>query len=120
MAHPFEHAESSAKKFGGRAEDYLAIHNWLDESKAFFPISDIAHFATMPKASSYASASSASRLPTAKAHRFRYDTSENSTCARILDGSLPPKTGCHKSSPPAGCTVSVSIRTIQSSIPNET
>ena len=37
MAHPFEHAQSSAKKFGGRAEDYLAIHNWLDESKAFFP-----------------------------------------------------------------------------------
>jgi hypothetical protein len=37
MAHPFEHAQSSAKKFGGRAEDYLAIHTWLDESKAFFP-----------------------------------------------------------------------------------
>lgn len=26
MAHPFEHARSSAKKFGGRPEDYLAIH----------------------------------------------------------------------------------------------
>jgi hypothetical protein len=37
MAHPFEHAQSSAKKFGGRAEDYLVIHSWLDESKAFFP-----------------------------------------------------------------------------------
>jgi hypothetical protein len=28
MAHPFKHAESSAKKFGGKAEDYL-VDNWL-------------------------------------------------------------------------------------------
>jgi len=37
MAHPFEHAQSSAKRFGGTPEDYLAIHRWFDESKAFFP-----------------------------------------------------------------------------------
>ena len=37
MAHPLVHAESSAKKFGGKPEDYLAIHNWFDESKAFLP-----------------------------------------------------------------------------------
>ena len=37
MAHPIEHARSSAKKFGGNPEDYLAIHRWFDESKAFFP-----------------------------------------------------------------------------------
>jgi hypothetical protein len=36
MAHPFKHAESSARRFGGKAEDYLAIHNWFDESKSFF------------------------------------------------------------------------------------
>ena len=35
MAHPLKHAESSAKKFGGRPSDYLAIHNWSDESKAY-------------------------------------------------------------------------------------
>ena len=35
MAHPLTHAESSARKFGGKADDYLAIHNWFDESKAF-------------------------------------------------------------------------------------
>jgi hypothetical protein len=34
MAHPLKHAQSSARKFGGRAEDYLPIHNWFDESKA--------------------------------------------------------------------------------------
>lgn len=37
MAHPLEHARNSAKKFGGKPEDYLAIHRWFDESKAFFP-----------------------------------------------------------------------------------
>jgi len=43
MAHPIKHAESSARKFGGKAEDYLAIHNWFDESKAF--LSDFRHSA---------------------------------------------------------------------------
>ena len=37
MAHPLKHAESSVRKFGGRPEDYLPIHNWFDESKAFIP-----------------------------------------------------------------------------------
>jgi hypothetical protein len=32
-----KHAENSARRFGGRAEDYIAIHNWFDESKAFLP-----------------------------------------------------------------------------------
>jgi hypothetical protein len=36
MAHPWKHAENSVRKFGGKAEDYLPIHNWFDESKAFF------------------------------------------------------------------------------------
>ena len=41
MAHPYHHALSSAKQFGGQAEDYLAIHNWFDESKAHLP--DLRH-----------------------------------------------------------------------------
>lgn len=28
------HANSSAKRFGGKPEDYQAIHNWFDESKS--------------------------------------------------------------------------------------
>lgn len=36
MAHPLVHAQNSVRKFGGQPEDYLAIHNWLDESKAYF------------------------------------------------------------------------------------
>lgn len=31
------HAERSAAFFGGRAEDYQAIHDWLDASKAHMP-----------------------------------------------------------------------------------
>jgi hypothetical protein len=36
MAHPIEHARNSARKFGGKPADYLAIHCWFDESKAIF------------------------------------------------------------------------------------
>ena len=34
MAHPFHHAESSARKYGGVADDYQPIHDWFDCSKA--------------------------------------------------------------------------------------
>ena len=37
MAHPFYHARSSAKKFGGVWQDYLAIHEFMDHTKAFIP-----------------------------------------------------------------------------------
>ena len=35
MAHPNLHAKSSARKFGGKPEDYLHIHEWFDETKAW-------------------------------------------------------------------------------------
>ena len=31
MAHCYHHALSSAKKWGGTAEDYMQLHNWFDE-----------------------------------------------------------------------------------------
>ncbi len=34
MAHPYHHALSSVKKWGGKIEDYLPIHSWFDESKS--------------------------------------------------------------------------------------
>lgn len=34
--HPHHHAVSSAKKFGGVASDYLAIHEWFDASKEMY------------------------------------------------------------------------------------
>ena len=36
MAHPYNHSESSAHKHGGKPEDYLAVHQWFDESKRSF------------------------------------------------------------------------------------
>ncbi len=34
--HSYYHALSSVKKFGGKVEDYQAIHDFFDESKAHF------------------------------------------------------------------------------------
>lgn len=36
MAHPYHHALSSAKIFGGKAEDYMALHSWLDATKEMY------------------------------------------------------------------------------------
>ena len=33
MAHPYHHAVSSAKKFGGEPGEYLDLHEWFDQSK---------------------------------------------------------------------------------------
>lgn len=33
MTHPNFHAQSSVRKWGGKPEDYLAIHDWLDATK---------------------------------------------------------------------------------------
>ena len=33
MAHAYHHAESSARKFGGEAHEYLQLHQFLDGSK---------------------------------------------------------------------------------------
>jgi hypothetical protein len=32
---PYHHAVSSAATFGGKPEDYTAIHDWFDETKSF-------------------------------------------------------------------------------------
>lgn len=37
MSHPYHHSISSAKKHGGKWEDYIKIHNWFDETKAHYP-----------------------------------------------------------------------------------
>lgn len=37
MANPYHHAVSSARKHGGAPEDYQAIHDWFDATKAHVP-----------------------------------------------------------------------------------
>lgn len=34
MSHPYHHALSSVKRWGGEVDDYLSIHSWFDESKS--------------------------------------------------------------------------------------
>ena len=42
---PWLHAEQSAKRFGGHPSDYLAVHDFLDSTKAHFP--DMRHRAIL-------------------------------------------------------------------------
>lgn len=41
MAHPYHHALSSVKKWGGTVDDYIRIHAWFDFSKSI--IADYRH-----------------------------------------------------------------------------
>lgn len=34
---PLVHAKISVKRFGGKIEDYLKFHNWMDSTKAHVP-----------------------------------------------------------------------------------
>jgi uncharacterized protein DUF6915 len=41
MAHPYHHAVSSVRQWGGTVDDYLALHSWFDQSKQI--IADFRH-----------------------------------------------------------------------------
>lgn len=41
MAHPYHHARSSVRKWGGSVDDYLPVHAWFDGSKEI--IADFRH-----------------------------------------------------------------------------
>lgn len=41
MAHPYHHAISSARKWGGSPDDYLPLHSWFDQSKQL--VADFRH-----------------------------------------------------------------------------
>jgi hypothetical protein len=41
VMHAYEHAVNSAKRWGGRPEDYLPIHQWFDVSKHYY--ADVRH-----------------------------------------------------------------------------
>jgi hypothetical protein len=36
MSHPLFHADVSVRLWGGEREDYIKIHNWLDDTKESF------------------------------------------------------------------------------------
>jgi hypothetical protein len=35
MAHPIEHSKMSVKRFGGKIEDYIHLHEWMDCTKGW-------------------------------------------------------------------------------------
>lgn len=37
MSKPYTHSLSSSRRFGGKPEDYLAIHEFIDQQKIVFP-----------------------------------------------------------------------------------
>ena len=37
MAHPYHHAVSSARRWGGKPADYQHVHDWFDATKAHLP-----------------------------------------------------------------------------------
>lgn len=41
MGHPYHHALSSVRRWGGSAEEYLPLHQWFDASKAI--LADFRH-----------------------------------------------------------------------------
>lgn len=45
MAQSYRHAETSARHFGGTPEDYLAIHEWIDQFKS--TLGDVRHRAML-------------------------------------------------------------------------
>lgn len=45
---PFVHAKNSARRWGGAPEDYQAIHDWFDQTKAALP--DMRHRAILHSA----------------------------------------------------------------------
>jgi len=49
MGSPTQHAQSRRQEVRGRAEDYLQIHTWFDESKAFLGDFRTGPYAIMPK-----------------------------------------------------------------------
>ena len=45
MAQSYLHAQASARHFGGKPEDYIAIHEWIDQYKSTF--GDVRHRAML-------------------------------------------------------------------------
>ena len=37
MANALIHAQSSVNHWGGKVEDYIKIHEWFDDTKAYYP-----------------------------------------------------------------------------------
>ena len=93
MAHPYHHALSSVRKWGGTVEDYLPVHAWFDASKAI--TADFRHRALRHHAESIFMAETifGPTLTLSTGGSSRPAGSANSMCARTLGTSRPSPTG---------------------------
>ena len=96
MAHPYHHALSSVKKWGGTVDDYQAIHAWYDSSKAHS--ADFRHRAMFhPREFGFLRPSSVRRSRCRPAGSFRPDGWASSMSARILASFRASPTGSRRS-----------------------
>ena len=102
MAHPIEHAKSSAKKYGGKAEDYLPLHKWFDESKSM--VADFRH-RSLRHHSEGTFLKKNLELPSQTQTEKKYlrDTLENNMCSKIWVEYLASKTTQRICLFPIGC-----------------
>ena len=102
MAHPFHHAQSSVRKWGGEVDDYLAIHAWFDESKKI--VADFRHRALRHHAEGIFLAEQVFgvTITISAAARSRCVGSASSTSPRISASSRPLPTGSARSNPSRG------------------
>ena len=83
MSNPLVHAERSARKWGGKAEDYLAIHRWFDATASH--LTDNRHRMVLHNGFGIALAEQVfgPQSSIQMADESLYATSASSTCWRI-------------------------------------
>ena len=97
MAHPYHHALSSVRKWGGRPEDYMALHSWFDESKAH--LADFRHRALRHHSEGIFLAERifGETIQITGGRRVPVASSASSTSVRTSAASRPRLTGCERS-----------------------
>ena len=108
MAHPLKHAESSARKFGGKAEDYLRSTTGSMSRKPSSEIFAIAHSGTMPKGVFLCGRIFGVAITNSEGKQVPVRYIGEQHVRKTWDVFPRHKTGSRKSSPNAGCTASVS------------
>ena len=107
MAHPIKHAESSARKFGGKAEDYLAFTTGSMNRKHSSPTFVTERFGIMLREFSCAKRCLARPSQIAMEIQFRCAMWGNSMSKKTWVAFPRHRTGSCRSSHNAGCMASV-------------
>ena len=111
MAHPYHHALSSVKKWGGEVSDYLPLHTWFDQSKSI--AGDFRHRALRHHAEGIFMLETifgpTLTLSTGRVIPTRWVGEQH--VSRISASSRPSPTGCARSGPCRGWAAPAASRT---------